>query len=700
MPVPRTKRLVERPNFSLCTVARLYARASDDRRQDGASVTMQLQQCQAWCQSKQLTILDEYIDNDVSGVVLPLAARPQGARLLADTLQSGQPMELIVVWKLSRFGRDDTDTRVQVDALLKAKRLLVSVTEPMDATTPHGRFMLGIHSTVSAQEADHIREYTSNGRVRAARKDRWLGGTLPYGYQGKEKYVIIPSDRVVPQLGITEAALVKLCVQKVIDGRSATAVAAWLNQLGVKVLTYTTLNQPLKRHTPACKAARAVGEGELHCGCPVRESPWYARQIVSFCTNTTYAGDATMETLDGEGVLCVIPRTAPVLVPREMQLAAQARLREYRSYRKNMDRGRNYLLRGLVICDAVRSDGQRCGRRLAGHGGNASGAKHYYKCPHAAGGKAFLSDGVTCPGPYIAAPWLEDRVWEAALDFLEKRELVLDQVRMQLAQPPPDGTASRLAAIPRRLQTIDAMVARAKLLVLDASSGLTVDDFKEQLAQLRAERTTLLTEQQTLTQAQAATTAQADTLATIEALLTRAQTALDQLTDYRATDTRREMLRILQTQVHMAPLAPVERHTRAAITIRFFVNCTSDAVFVFANRTENSPSETDKEAGMLTVVEHVYVSEELNRPPHRPVGERRAAILQFWDDYYRRYPGGKGAVGPKPIFDEAQSLALLYEHEAGASLPALARKYGVDRKQIWKAVHRGLYLRARAEEDA
>ena len=100
-------------------------------------------------------------------------------------------------------------------------------------------------------------------------------------------------------------------------------------------------------------------------------------------------------------------------------------------------------------------------------------------------------------------------------------------------------------------------------------------------------------------------------------------------------------------------------------------------------------------ASSLLVVEHVYVSETLNKPPHRPVGERSAAMIRFWAEYDRRYPGGKGAPGGKPRYDEAQSLALLYEHKAGQSIPALAAQYGDDRKRIWKAVCRGLYLRQR-----
>lgn len=91
---------------------------------------------------------------------------------------------VLIVYSLSRMARSVRDAFAIVDRLRESGADLVSLTEPIDTTSPMGKAFFGILAVLAELESDLTSE-----RVRAAmehkrrERKRWFGGRIPYGWR-------------------------------------------------------------------------------------------------------------------------------------------------------------------------------------------------------------------------------------------------------------------------------------------------------------------------------------------------------------------------------------------------------------------------------------------------------------------------------------------------------------------------------------
>ena len=97
--------------------------------------------------------------------------RPALTKLL-DAVRSG---DVLVIWKLDRLGRSLKNLIEIVNELLQRKVGLKSLNDPIDTTTPHGRFTFNIFASLAEFERDCIRERTNAGLVAARARGRTGG---------------------------------------------------------------------------------------------------------------------------------------------------------------------------------------------------------------------------------------------------------------------------------------------------------------------------------------------------------------------------------------------------------------------------------------------------------------------------------------------------------------------------------------------
>jgi DNA invertase Pin-like site-specific DNA recombinase len=146
----------------------LYARCSTlDKGQDPE---LQLVPLREYCQRRGFTIAGEYVDNGISGTK---NHRPQLDRLM-DAARKRQ-IDLVVVWKLDRFGRS---LKQLVNALEELSSLgigFISYQDNLDLTTPQGRLMFHIIGAMAEFERELIRERVKAGLENARRKGKRLG---------------------------------------------------------------------------------------------------------------------------------------------------------------------------------------------------------------------------------------------------------------------------------------------------------------------------------------------------------------------------------------------------------------------------------------------------------------------------------------------------------------------------------------------
>jgi len=78
-----------------------------------------------------------------------------------------------------------------------------------------------------------ITERTTAGRDRVARNGRCTGGPIPTGYDVTDRGEYVPTERLIPQLDMTEADFVRDLFARIAEGSTLGQEATWLNSLNV-----------------------------------------------------------------------------------------------------------------------------------------------------------------------------------------------------------------------------------------------------------------------------------------------------------------------------------------------------------------------------------------------------------------------------------------------------------------------------------
>ena len=145
----------------------LYARVSTSAGQQDPE--MQLRELREYARHRELTLVDEYIDRMTGSK----DSRPALNRLMADAAQ--RKFDVILVWKLDRFGRS---LRHLVNALAELEALgiaFVSLRDNLDLSTPSGRLMYHIVGAMAEFERSLIQERVKAGLRNAKAKGQRLG---------------------------------------------------------------------------------------------------------------------------------------------------------------------------------------------------------------------------------------------------------------------------------------------------------------------------------------------------------------------------------------------------------------------------------------------------------------------------------------------------------------------------------------------
>lgn len=149
--------------------AALYARVSTVGH--GQDVGLQLDELRLVAEQRGWLVVDEFIDEGVSGVQ---TSRPALDRMLAGA-QAGR-FDVVAVWKLDRLGRSLQHVLSILDQLTSQGVEFVSLRDAgMDSTTPAGRLFTAMIAAFAAFERDLIRERVVAGVRRAQAAGKHCG---------------------------------------------------------------------------------------------------------------------------------------------------------------------------------------------------------------------------------------------------------------------------------------------------------------------------------------------------------------------------------------------------------------------------------------------------------------------------------------------------------------------------------------------
>ena len=170
----------------------LYTRVSTLIQVDGYSLDAQKSKMKAFCEYNDYEIAGEYEDAGKSGK--SIEGRIQFNRMLEDIKSGKDGVSYVLVFKLSRFGRNAADVLSALQIMQDYDVNLICVEDGIDSSKDAGKLMISVLSAVAEIERENIRVQTMEGRMQKAREGKWNGGFAPYGYELKDGKLYINEE--------------------------------------------------------------------------------------------------------------------------------------------------------------------------------------------------------------------------------------------------------------------------------------------------------------------------------------------------------------------------------------------------------------------------------------------------------------------------------------------------------------------------
>jgi len=154
-----------------------YIRVSSKEQVEGESLSTQRASIKNFAKAQGWKLMDIYADEGISGG--SVKERQALLRCLDDG-QNGK-FNVLVIHRLSRFGRNARELLINHDELSKAGIQLRSISEGIDFSSKYGKAMLGMLAIIAELERDIIREQMLENRIAKGKKGFPTGGKLPFG---------------------------------------------------------------------------------------------------------------------------------------------------------------------------------------------------------------------------------------------------------------------------------------------------------------------------------------------------------------------------------------------------------------------------------------------------------------------------------------------------------------------------------------
>lgn len=134
-----------------------------------------------------------YLDEGKSGK--NAEHRPAFSQMMEDIRSKKDNIKYVLVFKLSRFARNTSDTAKYLQELASYGVGLLGVKDGIDTSTATGKMIANIMGAVAEVELENIHEQTLAGRQQKARSGLWNGAQAPFGYSlDNKKLVVEPSE--------------------------------------------------------------------------------------------------------------------------------------------------------------------------------------------------------------------------------------------------------------------------------------------------------------------------------------------------------------------------------------------------------------------------------------------------------------------------------------------------------------------------
>ena len=132
----------------------IYTRVSTSMQVDGYSLDAQKDKLKKYADYMGMKVLREYSDEGKSGK--NIEGRPSFIRMLNDIERKLDDVKYILVFKLSRFGRNAADVLTSLQLMQDYGVNLICVEDGIDSSKDSGKLMISVLSAVAEIERENI----------------------------------------------------------------------------------------------------------------------------------------------------------------------------------------------------------------------------------------------------------------------------------------------------------------------------------------------------------------------------------------------------------------------------------------------------------------------------------------------------------------------------------------------------------------
>ena len=230
----------------------LYTRVSTSMQIDGYSLDAQKSRMKAFCEFNDYEIVGEYEDAGKSGK--SVEGRVAFKSMMEDIKTGKDNVSFVLVFKLSRFGRNAADVLNSLQTMQDYGVNLICVEDGIDSSKEAGRLMISVLSAVAEIERENIRVQTMEGRMQKAREGRWNGGFAPYGYALEDGKLVINEE---------EAVAIRMIYEQYINtDLGANGIAKYLENHGIHKIARQNGKNPLFD----ASLIRKIIQNPVYCG--------------------------------------------------------------------------------------------------------------------------------------------------------------------------------------------------------------------------------------------------------------------------------------------------------------------------------------------------------------------------------------------------------------------------------------------------
>ena len=230
----------------------IYTRVSTTMQIDGYSLDAQKARMKAYAEFNDYQIVGEYEDAGKSGK--SIEGRASFCRMMEDIKSGKDGVSYVLVFKLSRFGRNAADVLSTLQVMQDFGVNLICVEDGIDSSKDAGKLMISVLSAVAEIERENIRVQTMEGRIQKAREGRWNGGFAPYGYRLVDGVLQINED---------EAPAIRTIFEQYVNtDTGANGLSKYLETHGFQKLARQNGTSPLFSAT----LIRAILKNPVYCG--------------------------------------------------------------------------------------------------------------------------------------------------------------------------------------------------------------------------------------------------------------------------------------------------------------------------------------------------------------------------------------------------------------------------------------------------